>query len=234
MASTKDEKRNRQAEKGRSTLFSILIDVLLYIPIALFMSALISTLIEWLGMFFDWWAIEGIKHSQNMLINELSYLNARLDKNIFEPMTGITIKEVFDFTVGRVSEFFKWLGLWSYATSVNGAGFGDYIGAAVNMIILTCIRFMVFIFGLPTYILFGWIGLVVGMVEREKRKAGGGRESGVIFELSKKCVSPSLAVAMFLYLAWPNSINPVFIIFPFACIFGLSIAYMSASYKKYI
>lgn len=231
-----DRKDNRKenADKGRDSLFKTTIDIALFIPISLLISALISTIIEWLGMLFGWWDQSGILHSQLMVENELIFLNDRLDKSILEYFSGITVKEVFDYFVLELSNLLNDVGLWSYAVSSNNSTFGDYIGAFVNMLILVAIRALVFLFGLPTFVLFGWVGFILGLNERDKRKAGGGRESGVIFSMSKKYVKPSILVSGFLYLAWPNSIDPVYIVFPFSCLFALSIAYMSASYKKYV
>lgn len=230
MASNNDKRTSSNENKG---LFGYLISVPFYLFVTLVISAMISTIIEWCGMWFDWWDVKGIAHSEYMVAQEMKYLNLRLDKNPLQLTTGITIKEAFDLTVGTIVGWMHEFGLLSFKGSTSG-GLGIYMGAAVNMMLLTFIRFFVFIFSLVMFFFFGMVGFVIGIFERDKRRAGGGRESGAIFKLSKSLITPSLAIAAFLYLAWPNSIDPVFIIFPFAAMFGIAIAYTTAAYKKYI
>ena len=214
-------------------LFGYLVAVPVYIFITLFVSALISTAIEWCGMAFDWWEPSGLAHSQAMVQQELAYLNIKLEHNALELFTGVTAKSIFDNTVGTIANWMSDLGVMSLG-QVDGGGVSTYLGAAVNMMLLTFIRFFVFIFSLVMFAFFGVVGFVIGIFERDKRRAGGGRESGAIFKLSRSLVVPSFSFAAFLYLAWPNSIDPVFIIFPFAAGFGVAVAYTTASYKKYI
>jgi len=230
----KEDKRASSGEKSKKGLSYFLLELPALLVLGLFISALISTLIEWCGMWFGWWDVKGVLHSQMMIRQELMFLNDKLDKNLLEPISGITVKSVFDITVGKVSEFLHYIGVYSFGTEPGRQSFGDYAGALGNMVILTFIRAMVFVFALPMFVLFAWVGLVIGMIERDKRRAGGGRESGAIFQLARASVVPSIGLAWFLYLAWPNSIDPVFIIFPFAVCFGTAIAYMSASFKKYV
>jgi hypothetical protein len=234
MAKRERDKREQKTEEGRKGLLFTVLTLPFVILSALLISALVSFVIEAAGIAFDWWDEPGVLHSQKMVEQEIYYLNDRLEKNILEPLTGVTVQDAFEKTVGNVAKFINWIGLGSYGKSQADGGFGAYIGAAANMIILTCIRFLVFIFALVLYVLFGWVGLSIGLLERDKRKAGGGRESGTIFQLARACVPISIALPLFLYLTWPNSIDPVWIMFPFAAGFGLAVAYMAASYKKYI
>lgn len=230
MADKNDKRANRSEDKS---LFSIVLGLPITLFVTLALSALISTCIEWAGMYFDWWDVKGILHSQQMVTAELGHLNARLSKNIVELTTGVTVKDMFDATVGFIAMKFEHWGLLHYGQ--RGSGFlGVYVGAAVNIFLLTFIRFFVFLFSIVMFILFGLVGFTIGVFERDKRRAGGGRESGAIFHLARRSVAPSVGLAAFLYLAWPNTIDPVLIIFPFAVAFGVAVAYMAAAYKKYV
>jgi hypothetical protein len=234
MARPERDKRESKTEEGRKGLLSTILTLPVVIVSALLISALVSFIIEAAGIAFNWWEEPGVLHSQRMVEQEIYYLNDRLEKNILEPLSGVTVKEAFDRTVGNVASAIDWIGLGGYGRSNATGGFGAYLGAAANMILLTCIRFLVFVFALVLYLLFGYVGLSIGLLERDKRKAGGGRESGTIFQFARSCVPISIALPLFLYLAWPNSIDPVWIMFPFAASFGVAVAYMAASYKKYI
>ncbi len=231
MAKSNDKRvENKEKRKG---LLSYAVSIPAILFFTLFISAIISTAIEWCGMAFDWWDIKGIGHSQAMVTQELTYLNVRLEKNVMELFTGYTVKEAFDLTVGTIAGWLRGLGLLKTGSATSGA-LGEYMGAAVNMFLLTFIRFFVFTFSLVMFVFFGLVGFVIGVFERDKRRAGGGRESSVVFKLARTAVAPSISIAAFLYLAWPNSIDPVFIVFPFAVVFGTAVAYTSAAYKKYI
>lgn len=197
----------------------------------LLISAFISSLVEVVGMATDFWDIKGIGHSQMMLTQELEYLQIALAKNIFTHFSGLTVQTLFDNTVGYVFEFFQLLGFFDGSTP-NGI-IGTYIGAVVNIFAVTFMRFFVFVFTLPLYFIFGYVGLMIGIVERDKRRAGGGRESGALFQFFKSSVVPSVALALFIYLAWPDSLNPTYVFFPSALLFATAAAYMTASYKKY-
>jgi len=75
--------------------------------------------------------------------------------------------------------------------------------------------------------------LVTGLVERDLRRYGAGRESSDKYELSRKLIVPSIAVCFLLYLSWPNSINPATIVVPFAAFFGYSLHLTASNYKKH-
>lgn len=228
------DKRTGKKEEGKRGLFYYLFAMPLAIASALIFSAFISYVIEAVGMLFDFWDEPGVLHSQIMVEKELEHLNHRLDKSVIESISGISVKEIFDFTVGTFAEWFRWLGLLSYAQGNISGGFGAYVGALVNMLLLTFMRFMVFVFALPLFGLWAYVGFIVGVFERDKRKAGIGRESGALFNASRKTVPLGIAIPFFLYLAWPQSIDPLFIIYPFAVFLGVVIAYMAASYRKYM
>lgn len=229
-----DDKRTEKNEEARKGVIHAIFTWPIAIISALFISALISYLIEVLGMLFDWWDLPGVLHSQKMVEQELVHLNDRLDKSVIEWASGVTVKEIFDNTIGYVEDGLSWLGLMSFANSNATGGFGAYLGAMANMILLTAMRFMVFVFALPLFGIWGYVGFIIGVFERDKRRAGIGRESGAIFQASRKLVPLSLAIPFFAYLAWPNSIDPLFIIFPFAVFLGIAIAYTAASYRKYM
>ncbi|MAD89079.1 MAG: hypothetical protein CMK64_05200 [Pseudoalteromonas sp.] len=229
MAKTKDTSNDKRAND--ESLVGTLLNLPFVIIWMLLISAFVSAVIEVLGIMFEWWLEPGIKHSQIMLQNELEYLRITLAKNAITYFSGVSVQALFDNSVGRIFVFFNDIGLLEQTQYKDGIGV--YIGAVVNIFLITFMRFFVFLFSFPLYLIFGYVAFSIGIFERDKRRAGGGRESGTIFQLAKSSVAPSISFALFIYLAWPDSINPVFVFFPSAVVFAISIAYMTASYKKY-
>lgn len=227
------DKRQEAGSRVGGGVFSAILNLPLHILFAIFVSAFISFIIEALGIWFGWWDQPGVLHSQSMVEQEIIYLNDRLHKSVLEPVSGITVQQSFEYVLGKVVGFFEFLGVAHYGKGDYYGGFGAYVGAAVNMFILTVLRFMVFVFSLVLYLFFGWVGLSVGILERDKRRAGLGRESGTIFQISRSMVPISVVVPMIIYMSYPDSIDPVFIMWPAAAVFGVSVAYMAASFKKY-
>ncbi|MBL4704080.1 MAG: DUF4400 domain-containing protein [Flavobacteriales bacterium] len=229
MAKSHDKKKDERTNNDS------LLNVLLKLPLTIFwmliLSAFISSLVEVLGIFFNWWELPGVKHSQLMLREELDYLRITLAKNAITAISGVSVQSLFDNSVGYVFRFFYDLGLFDNPDFT--IGFGAYIGAVVNIFLVTFLRFFVFVFSIPLYLIFGYVAFVIGVFERDRRRAGGGRESGTLFQFSRKSILPSISIALFCYLAWPNSINPVFVFFPSALMCATAIAYMTASHKKY-
>ncbi len=228
------DKRAQSGNEAKKGFFETLLTLPFAIISAILISALVSFIIEATGMWFEWWVEPGVLHSQKMVEQELMYLNDRLDKTILEPITGITVQQTFEYTVGKLFSGLQWLGLAQFGYGQHYGGPAAYLGAAVNMLMLTVIRFMVFVFALVLYVLFGWVGFTIGLLERDKRRAGGGRESGTVFQTARNLVPFSVVVPMIIYLSWPNSIDPVWVMWPAAACFGIAVAYMVASYKKYI
>ncbi|KZN63376.1 DUF4400 domain-containing protein [Pseudoalteromonas luteoviolacea] len=227
--------KNKDAKNDKRTNDESLVGTLLNLPYVilcmLLVSAFVSSVIEVLGIMFDWWAEPGIKHSQIMLQSEVEYLRVTLAKNAITYVSGLSVQTLFDSSIGKIFVFFNSVGLLEQTQYKDGIGV--YVGAVLNIFLITFLRFFVFLFSFPLYLIFGYVAFSVGIFERDKRRAGGGRESGTIFQLAKSSIAPSISVALFIYLAWPDSINPVFVFFPSAVVFAISIAYMTASYKKY-
>jgi len=82
--------------------------------------------------------------------------------------------------------------------------------------------------------LFAGVALIDGLVRRDLRRWGGGRESSFVYHYAKKAAFPMVIVAWVLYLALPFSLHPSWIILPFAIGFGLTVAVTASTFKKYL
>lgn len=228
MADKNDHKDRRTKKKG-------LISTVLSSPLSLFfmliVSAFVSSIFEIVGMATEFWDEPGIAHSDSMLRQEIIYAELNLSNNIITAISGVSVQTMFDNSIKPVFDLFNSIGRFESARYTHG--FGAYVGAVVNMFLITFLRCFVFIFSLPLYFIFCYVGFTIGVFERDRRKAGGARESGTRFTLAKNGFIPFISIAFFIYLAFPDSINPVFIIFPSAVLCGISSAYFFTFFKKH-
>jgi integrating conjugative element membrane protein (TIGR03747 family) len=109
-----------------------------------------------------------------------------------------------------------------------------YLLAAVTITEVYAVRLAVLLLATPVFLLTGIVGLTDGLIERDRRRFGGARETGFIYHHAKRLVAPSVAVAWVAYLAWPTSVHPNRVILPAALLFGLSLAVAAATFKKHL
>ncbi|MEM7257294.1 MAG: DUF4400 domain-containing protein [Pseudomonadota bacterium] len=187
----------------------------------------LSIVIEWLGMTFVWSA-QGVEKSRQMVATELAYLNrhrelnpiiGRMDESV---LSGVWMIRVFLIDCG--------LGFLAHHFAVIGA----YIDATLNIIVVFMLRLAVMLFSMPVYVFFACVGATRGLVNRELRKWGGGRESSGLFHLFMRLIPMGFVGSWVVYLTWPWSINPNVVVLPFAMFFGGTIMAMTYRYKKYM
>ncbi|MGH8651420.1 MAG: TIGR03747 family integrating conjugative element membrane protein [Gammaproteobacteria bacterium] len=109
-----------------------------------------------------------------------------------------------------------------------------YLIAAITITQVYALRLAVLLLAMPVFVLAGLVGLTDGLIERDRRRFGGARETGFVYHHAKRLVAPSVGTAWVLYLAWPASIHPNRIILPAAGLFGLALAVFAATFKKHI
>lgn len=187
----------------------------------------LSIVIEWLGMTF-FWPEQGAEKSRQMVATELVYLDRHRELN---PMIGRMDEWVLD-GVSVIRVFLIDLGLGFLAS--HFAVMGAYIDATLNIIMVFLLRLAVMLFSMPVYVFFACVGATRGLVNRELRKWGGGRESSGLFHLFMRLVPMGFVGSWVVYLTWPWSINPNVVVLPFAMFFGGTIMAMTYRYKKYM
>ena len=188
--------------------------------------------IEWFGIFFDWWELPGDKHSSAMLTKEINWLNSDFVGVIGDPVRNIP-------TIARrlFAILFVWTGhdySQAFLGYANGFGAVDYASAAINAIYLFGVRAGLLLFSLPIFVVFGLVAFTDGLLQRDLRRFGGGRESAYLWHYAKRWVAPMLALPVIIYLAAPFSIYPPYLIIPFAMLFGFAVWLSSAFFKKYL
>ena len=113
-------------------------------------------------------------------------------------------------------------------------GLQKYLEAMRNVLQTFAVRVTVLVLSTPVFALFGLVGLAEGLMRRDLRRWGGGRESSFVYHHSRKLLGPSILSAWMLYLAAPFSVHPNLVLLPFATVFAVGVAVTTATFKKYL
>ena len=213
----------------------------------LFLSLLFSILVEWIGMVF-WWEEQGLGHSRQMLVAELQFLGTDFQHSWItaEPMAFAS-----RLSEGIYQVAFEWTGLVDllrWITPVPAAEetglrpllhsfyrpVSDFVLAAMQITQVFAVRLAILALATPVFGLFTAVALVDGLVRRDLRRWGGGRESSFVYHYAKKASMPLIVIAWVLYLSLPFSVHPSWVILPFSVGFGLAVTVTASTFKKYL
>ena len=213
----------------------------------LILSLVFSILIEWIGMAF-WWEEQGVAHSRQMLVNELQFLGADFHRSW---LTAQPMQFASDLSERFYTIAFEWTGLidliqWvTPVPSTEESGVrpllhrlyrpvADYVLAGMQITQVFAVRLAILALATPVFGLFTLVALVDGLVRRDLRRWGGGRESSFVYHYAKKAAIPLIIMAWVLYLALPFSLHPSWIILPFALAFAFAVTITASTFKKYL
>lgn len=206
-------------------------------------SVLLSILIEWVGMVW-WWPDEGPNHAKRVFASDSAHLHQALRRHASETKsrvaararqagnwvnTHVSIPSAVAPSSSRISNRStsqRWL------TALKQR-YGPYLEAAGVVTQTVIVRLTLIVFSAPLFAIALWVGAVDGLVERDLRRWGGGRESSNVFNLARRSVWPSFVAACVLYLSIPVSLHPVAVLLPFAMAFGLGTRIACERLKKY-
>lgn len=214
-------------------------------------SLLLSILIECVGMHL-FWPDQGWRHAQGMLDYELNHLSTHFTRSAVVQEPGRTAHQLIDSA-------YQWLfvktGLLDWVSQASARSrapsYGDardaryyisqvyvwserYLIAAAFTILTFMVRLLVLVLTLPLFLLAAFVGMVDGLVRRDIRKFGAGRESGFIYHRAKASLMPLAVLPWILYLTLPVSVHPLLVLLPSAVLLGLAVNITAASFKKYL
>ena len=213
----------------------------------LLLSLLFSIVIECFGMVF-WWPEAGLDHSRQMLAQEIEYLDQDFRHSVISSNPGRFATTIADrsyyylFELTGVLRLSAWL-LRPPANHETGTRaklhqaykpIARFVMAAIQIVQVFSVRLAILCLATPIFLLFSLIGLVDGLVQRDLRRWGGGRESSYLYHYAKNSVWMFVLVAWVGYLALPFSLHPAFIVLPFAILFATSISITASTFKKYL
>lgn len=207
---------------------------------------LLAIVVEWIGLLW-WWREEGILHAQQAMAQELAFLGRDSERSLLGSHPAVFARRCADTVHFWL---FEWTGLmdglqWLAQPAAQGdpvrAMWHGFYGA-VEPFVLTAIlvtqtyvlRLAVLILSSPTFILSGAVGLAEGLMRRDLRRWGGGRESSFAHGAARLAVKPLVAAPWLVYLSLPITLHPAWIIMPASIGFGVLICVASSTFKKYI
>lgn len=214
-------------------------------------SLLVSIVVECVGMHL-FWKDQGWHHSQAMLQYELGHLSTHFTRSVIvqEPVrtahrlvdTGYEWVFVRTGLLERIEEAARQaraLGQgqtrdFRYFVSQTYVWAERYLIAAAFTTLTFLVRLMILVLTLPLMLTAVFVGLVDGLVRRDVRRFGAGRESGFVYHRAKAALMPLAVLPWVVYLALPISVHPLLILLPAATLLGLAVALTAASFKKYL
>ncbi|MCU7801178.1 MAG: TIGR03747 family integrating conjugative element membrane protein [gamma proteobacterium symbiont of Lucinoma myriamae] len=192
------------------------------------------------------WDESGSEHANKMLEIEIEYLNEDFRQSLLTSSPALFAREMADTSYYYLFEwtglirFIEWAGsnqpqgtLHQYA-HVVATGLWDYVLAMIAVTQVFAVRLAILILATPVFVLALIAGFTDGLVQRDLRRWGGGRESSFLYHHSKKVIMPAILSAWVVYLAMPFSIHPSFIIVPFTLMAGIAMAVSASTFKKYL
>ncbi|PKA68127.1 integrating conjugative element membrane protein (TIGR03747 family) [Pseudomonas baetica] len=158
---------------------------------------LFSILIEFAGLLL-FWGDQGWQHSQAMLTNELGWLSEYFKSSLILQQPGQTIVQWLDFLnqwllirtgfadfarQARVSSLGN--GFWSWTNQLY-VSIEDFVLAAVYVTFTYVVRLTILVLATPLFMLAMLTGFVDGLMRRDLRKFGAGRESSFVYHRAKE------------------------------------------------
>lgn len=208
-------------------------------------SLLLSILIEFVGLLL-FWGDQGWRHSQAMLDSELVWLSEHFKSSLIIQQPGRTIvqwlaflkqwllvKTGFTDFAQQAQVSSQGVGFWSWINQLY-VSIEDFVLAAVYVTFTFVVRLTILVLATPLFLLAMFTGFIDGLMRRDLRKFGAGRESSFVYHRAKRAVVPLLLVPWIIYLSLPFSLNPLAVFLPFAVMLGVTTAITAATFKKYI
>ncbi|UFH29282.1 TIGR03747 family integrating conjugative element membrane protein [Pseudomonas sp. CIP-10] len=233
------------AAQRRPGLIFGLLELSLRLLGLLFASLIFSIVLEFVGMLW-FWPEQGWHHSHAMWLNELGWLSNHFKNSLLvqEPAqaTAKVLERLNDWVVVRSgwAHSDTQLKLLSHETSLQGQFaqayvlVQDYLLAALFTVFTFVVRLAVLTLATPLFMLAVITGAVDGLIRRDLRKFGAGRESSFVYHRAKRTLLPLMVSPWVIYLSLPLSVNPIWVLLPCAAVLGWMVAVTAATFKKYL
>ncbi|MBB3273942.1 MULTISPECIES: TIGR03747 family integrating conjugative element membrane protein [Pseudomonas] len=211
----------------------------------LFASLIFSIVLEFVGMLW-FWPEQGWHHSHAMWLSELGWLSGHFKSSLLvqEPAQAAAkvLEHLNDWVVVRTgwAHSDTQLRLLSREPSKQGEFAQvyvltqDYLLAALFTTFTFVVRLAVLTLSMPLFLLAVITGAIDGLMRRDLRKFGAGRESSFVYHRAKRLLLPLMVSPWVIYLTLPLSVNPIWVLLPCAAVLGWMVAITAATFKKYL
>lgn len=232
----RDDAAAQRAEQKRTGLLGTLLKLPFTLIWIVLVSIFCSVLIEWLGIYFEWFGPAGSEHARQTMLSEMGYLDSEFSRSLL-------VSSPVAFATSIVDTCYQWLfvntGIASWVEQGAGAlgwvgTLKTYLQAAMYVTLMTLTRCVILTLTSPLFALAAIVGFTDGLVGRDLRRFGAGRESAFVYHHAKRMVTPIFLTGWLIYLSLPFSIHPNLFLLPCALLFGLMIAIATSSFKKYL
>ena len=108
--------------------------------------------------------------------------------------------------------------------------------AVISMLVAqdVVLRLSIAAYAMPAFVLACLMGVIDGLVRRDRRRWIGGRESSFVYHHSKRYTHWALTGGFSLYLAWPfPGFNPAYMVLIFTVLVAASLSTTVGAFKKY-
>lgn len=200
----------------------------------LVVSIVFGTLIDYLGIWLDWW---GYDHQFGVLAADISYLGKNFTMSIFgQPPAELAIEISTEVKRYMTPSIFIGKQDWAFMRlfKVGVQAVEPFWQNLVYSAMTVFVRCFIVIMSISFFVLVFIVAAVDGLVERELRKEGGGIEHSKLYHHSKAWVGRVLVVSPMIYLSWPETIDPSIVILPAAGMFGLAVYMTFFTFKKHL
>lgn len=241
-----------QQQEGQKTFLGMLFSMPFHFIGVMFGSLLGAILLEWLCLYFLW-PEAGWKHAQQMFEYELGWLSQDLLQSVIVREPGRTAawlaQSAYDWIMVKsgLQDSINSMTRYARNTQLQPGSFDvryqlgwtmihsqDYGLSALYTVLTFCVRMVILTLTVPLFLLAAFTGAVDGLVRRDLRKFGSGRESSYLYHKARGTMVPLAIVPWTLYLAIPVSVSPLLILLPCALLLGVSVCVTVSSFKKYL
>jgi integrating conjugative element membrane protein (TIGR03747 family) len=240
----------RPAPARPPTLFGLLVALPFQVFGMLCGALLLSILIECVGVHFLW-PEQGWHHAQGMLDYELSQLSTDFkDSLLLSDPAGSAqhwVSRAYQALLVQ-SGLSEWTQRHTAPAPTPSPGLNGvrtlvqrttqhlqvYALAAGYIALTFLVRVIVLVLTLPLFALAAFVAFLDGVVQRDIRRFGAGRESGFVYHRARALISPLALLPWGIYLSFPVSIHPLWILLPSAALLAAAIRITAATFKKYL
>ena len=200
-------------------------------------SILTSIIAEWCGIYFGWWSQPGAAHARATLASELGWIDTQFTRSVLATQPVEIAHQVLD-TVYQTLFVDSGIAAGSNAWAGQGQGItatiGVYLQAAIDVSLVVLVRIIILTLTSPLFVMAAAVGVIDGLVRRDLRRFGAGRESSFIYHHAKRLTGPVFILGWLIYLSLPFSVYPDAFLLPCAALFGVLVSITVGSFKKYL